>query len=95
MTVTIGTTHYEMYFQYSTDERNRRVVKCIIAKKPEINSKRSEYVTVTEGETTCSATDVFVKETGRKIALEKALADAGFPRCSRALFWKAYHNRRA
>jgi hypothetical protein len=34
------------------------------------------------------------KETGRKLALTRALDDAGFGRESRARVWAAYHHRR-
>lgn len=39
----------------------------------------------------CSPRDQFTKETGRKIALARAIA--GFPRTSRTLIWKTYHAR--
>ena len=38
----------------------------------------------------CSPRDHFVKETGRRIALGRALRDAGFPKAQRAALWHSY-----
>lgn len=43
----------------------------------------------------CSPRDHFVKETGRRIALGRALRDAGFPKAQRAALWGSYFATRA
>jgi len=42
------------------------------------------------GTTFCSAKDMFNRNTGRKIALGRALKEAGFDRETRKQFWSEY-----
>lgn len=49
------------------------------------------YEVVQEGYSVCHPNDVFVKEQGRKVALQYALQ--GFAKQFRTLAWEAYHSR--
>jgi hypothetical protein len=69
-------------FGYAQDKKHRTVT--------------SAYVTLPDGaeitgQAVCAKEDHFVKETGRKVALTKAVAD--LPRDVRAAIWQAYLNR--
>ena len=55
---------------------------------------RDDWGGGTPGEAWCSAEDQFNKETGRKIALTRALKNAGFDKPARSLFWEAYFKKR-
>ena len=51
-------------------------------------------VPAVRGTTYCSAKDQFNYNTGRKIALSRALKAAGFDKPTRSLFWEAYFKKR-
>lgn len=48
---------------------------------------------VAEGEAFCHVNDQFNKETGRKLALARALKESELSQESRALIWQAYFSR--
>lgn len=41
----------------------------------------------------CAKGDAFKKETGRKVALTRALAEAKLPKDVRTIIWERYHGR--
>lgn len=47
------------------------------------------------GSACCSLKDSFVKESGRKVSLTRALFNGGFNRIERTVIWKSYLNRAA
>ncbi|KKK50546.1 hypothetical protein LCGC14_3123920, partial [marine sediment metagenome] len=47
-----------------------------------------------DGTAWCSRKDQFNRNTGRKLALERALESAGFDKPKRTLFWEAYFKKR-
>ena len=48
---------------------------------------------ISRGQANCSTLDQFKKETGRKVALRRALADSNLSKEDRKVVWKAYHER--
>ncbi len=54
----------------------------------------SKFDVLGGGVSICSEKDNFTRETGRKVALQKALLNcAGFTKAIRRKFWEAYRNR--
>ena len=47
---------------------------------------------VFKGVSKCSTKDMFCKDTGRKIALKKALNESDIPKEHRAQIWEEYRN---
>lgn len=45
------------------------------------------------GEACCVQGDAFKKESGRKVALTRALAEAKLPKDVRTIIWERYHGR--
>lgn len=88
---------YRIRFEYGRRltrraKKPRRLTSCLIEQAHWKGAARATWVVVSQGETECSRKDQFVRETGRKIALERALW--GWSQPSRARAWAAYRNRR-
>lgn len=72
-----------------------RYIACLIERGVTMldSDTRRSWLSNGYGWAECSFSDQFVKETGRKIALRRALIAGGFDREERRLFWAAYHGR--
>lgn len=81
MKVNINNVDYWITFKYF----NNKVTTCII--------ETQGFVEVCSGTCYLSENDRFVKETGRKIALARALKYV-FNKEERTQFWNAYFNRK-
>lgn len=92
MIIEIDSTKYEIEFRYETDSKNRRVTYCTLSVIVE-NPDGSINIPVTiEGRAICAAGDSFKKETGRKLALARAIED--FEKEWRKKLWNAFHSVR-
>ncbi len=80
------------YLHRGVGRRAKRVTSCLIEQGhwPK-GMDRPTWVVASQGEALCSRRDPFVKETGRKIALERALW--GWDRGARAEAWRVYRDR--
>jgi hypothetical protein len=84
-----------------TGKKLPRTTSCSISQVEVVNNAENIHEEVGYGVAWCSPNDQFVKETGRKIALQRALDEMfGFSwergneeRKNREVFWLAYHNR--
>ena len=54
---------------------------------------REDAVIIGIGVSYCTINDVFCKETGRKIALTRAIAESFIPKTERKKIWEVYLNR--
>lgn len=79
-----GKTPYWVSFSYYTNERNGRVTTCFVSQERE---------EIAKGSVTCSKSDRFTKESGRKKSLTKCLDILQLTREERTEFWNQYHNR--
>ena len=75
---------YWISFQYSTNERGGKSTTCVV------NQDREE---VCRASVTCSKSDAFKKESGRKFAITKCLDILQLTREERTEFWNQYHSR--
>jgi hypothetical protein len=94
MTFTFEDYHYEIQFKY-THHTGLRGIDCYIN---QVHGQIKKRVAI--GWSSCSSADVFVKETGRKIALTRALGEIVYAlpvreKAFRTAAWTAYHNRKA
>ncbi len=80
MKVTIGDITYKIAFQHKPTQ-----TLCLIHSEPPTIQ--------VSGFTQVHPNDTYCKETGRKLSLARALANAGFTREERKLFWAAYRYR--
>lgn len=93
---------YKLYFR-----RNTRVKKHVVESGPgysAVLNKREVTTTaileevdavggtIHEGKAVCGILDVFNKETGRVLAMKKAMQ--GIPRNTREVIWQKYHGRK-
>lgn len=88
MKVEVDGRELHLHFKYSEVKVNhvvRRQTECTLTLK--------DGATIGRGSALCSEQDNFVKETGRKISLAKALKDANFSREERTLVWQGYFDR--
>lgn len=69
---------------------------CDVSKFTELEPNEFGYLIIGSGVSSCAPGDNFCKETGRKIALTRALDDciAGVDKSFRRAAWKAYFNRK-
>src|SRR5436190_23211783 len=72
-----------------TEEKKVRSTQCQLY---EVAGKDAQLISV--GLTVCSQKDNFCKQTGRKIALTRALLDSELGKSDRTLVWEAYINRK-
>lgn len=79
-----GKQPYWVSFSYYTNERNGRVTTCFVSQERE---------EIAKGSVTCSKSDRFTKESGRKKSLTKCLDILQLTREERTEFWNQYHNR--
>ncbi len=90
MKVTINNQNYWITFNYKVSghelaHSNSVITKCVI--------ETQGFSEITSGTAVCNLEhDRFVKETGRKLSLARALKF--FDRDTRKLFWDAYLNRK-
>lgn len=82
---------YRIYFHYSRDSKKRRKVTAYI-ENCDVDTEDFFIPDVLGATATCCRGDQFVKETGRKIALAKALKDRD--REFRKAAWEAYFARK-
>ncbi len=82
MKVTIGDKTYTIAFEHAP----RRTL-C------RISEPATAFACI--GDSKLHPNDNYCKETGRKVSLKRALANAGFTRQERKLFWAAYRYRAA
>ncbi len=108
MTVIHGLYEDQIQFEYVQPVQHRlcqRTTICRILRRealerldPDVAQKdakkpRQEGAVIAEGRAACSHLDNFSKEAGRKLALTRALENAGWDKATRAQFWLAYLNR--
>ncbi len=92
-----GDQVFKIWFQYSKHDGQRETVCLIDDVKDGIAEAKATFAA---GSSVCSSSDQFRKETGRKIALTRALRAAGAVRalCDDKRFrkaaWEAYWARR-
>ena len=95
MIVHIGSDVYEVVFSYhesfDTLGHHNRYTFCDLYKNRPKEDKKFE--STFHGSAMCAEHDQFVKETGRKISLTRALRESGFTRDERVVFWHTYLNR--
>ncbi len=105
MIVADGLTEYRVRFAHTSDEKSKaqirfhgtRVKNATTAsiekrwRRPWSDEGWSPWIFASTGVACCSFGDRFVKETGRKLALKRAMKD--WLKSSRTLMWKAYHER--
>jgi len=72
---------------------NRFSICDIYLVKPSPMFKMSTYVLAASGKAKCHIADQFNKETGRKLALARALKDSKLGKADRYRFWVAYQRR--
>lgn len=90
MKVKINNQDYWITFNHKVSGKTLRdstsvTTRCVIETKG--------FLKVTSGIAVCNLKhDRFVKETGRKLSLERALVF--FDKDTRKLFWEAYHSRK-
>lgn len=77
---------YRIEFKYTVVD-GRRETTCLI----NTGATRESEETYSVGNAMCSEQDQFNRETGRELALKRALDD--LPRPFRAAAWTAYRNR--
>ena len=75
---------YWVSFHYSTNERGGRVTTCVV---------NQDRVEICKASVTCSKSDTFKKEQGRKRSITKCLDILQLNREERTEFWNQYHNR--
>ncbi len=86
---------YKIWFRHTKTPDGRRETKCFIDVAQAGPHFADDRPPVGEGGTICAPMDVFCKETGRKVALTRALRgvrcidDRGFRRAA----WNCYLNR--
>ncbi len=59
----------------------------------ELEEGKAEPILIATGVAECCALDNFSKETGRKIALTRAIEQMALPKEERTAIWNQYHNR--
>lgn len=99
MKFSINGTQYRVRFGYQNEDREfssealRNSRTKPVTTTAEIQHKVSEdkdgWEFITDGRSTCSTKDPFVKDTGRKKALERALQKS-FCKNDRRVIWRAY-----
>ena len=93
MRFTIGVSDYDIRFSYKTLENGTVETTATISFiDPHIASGRERFKPLYSGNAQQSVRDTFKKDTGRKVALARALAH--LPRASRKIAWEAYHSRK-
>ncbi len=102
MIVRDGLTEYRVRFCHTSPEKARAqlrfhgllikaVTTATIEKRWRRDGDFTPWIFVRCGVAGCSLSDTFVKETGRKLALKRAMRD--WPRESRTKMWEAYLGR--
>jgi len=85
--------NYTFKFFYSPGNEISRKTICTLEKsRSRIISSKINTKIVGEGVAICSKKDNFSKERGRKLAMLKAMKDAGIQKSERALIWEVYRN---
>ena len=80
----INDVEHKIFFKHTKESGNHpTATKCII-----VNKDTND--TVAEADAKCNPIDRFEYATGRKLALERALNEAGFTREQRKTVWAAY-----
>ena len=69
------------------------VTICEIEGEITTDTGKPTYFIAATGRASCSYNDQYNKETGRKLALKRALVDGEFSREDRTKFWAAYRGR--
>lgn len=86
-----GTIKFRIWFKYESDRNGRREVCCFI------DEEDAPGTTFAAGSAICAPSDRFCKETGRKVALKKALDGAPWAfrtdKDFRTAAWQCYHKR--
>lgn len=75
MTIGSLTNRFRLKFGRWTEEDGRRATNCMIQKADDPTNPRPRWIAIASGMTVCSKSDLFVKETGRRIALDRACND--------------------
>lgn len=83
--------HYGVSWHHLQD-KDVRYTSCNIVWLEE-GKPFAECTIVGVGHAQCHVKDKFVKETGRKISLARALEEGGFDKDEREVFWNYYHAR--
>lgn len=99
MTVIHGYYAYLIQFEYLTVKRGRRTT-CRILRRDPLADQRLDPDVYVVAHAVCGPKDQFVKETGRHLALTRALNQLDIDEFAvddlkpiRAAFWKAYFGR--
>lgn len=85
MKFTYDGTEYKITFVYARERYAQRVVYC------NLWDRTPAWEVVAKAYSQCHPDDQFCKETGRKVALRRALE--GFDKPFRTAVWQAYHAR--
>ena len=88
MLVTIDGKQIAVKFQHTQIEEIKGT-KCLIVEGKE-SSDPDKFIGT--GIATLHPKDAFCKEKGRRVALRKALSDAGYNKSQRTVFWQEYQH---
>ncbi len=92
MKATIDGIEYEITFQHLMKPINDNAYGWLNF-RPRTLCRLASETTTCQGEASLHPKDAYCKETGRKLALKRALKVGGFSREQRKLFWAAYRYR--
>lgn len=71
LTIGAHTHRFRLKFGRWNEEDGRRSTSCVIQKADDPTIPRPQWIAIATGITTCSKSDLFVKETGRRISLDR------------------------
>lgn len=91
MIIKNNSVEYRLCFKYAKTENGRRSIACKIEEVETGKKFNEDGKTIGTGESICDTRDKFVKATGRKIALKRAMACIS--KEDRTVIWKAYTNK--
>ena len=80
------------FFYTPSGERNRKTVCTLEKSHSGVITKTLKTKIVGEGLATCSVEDNFCREKGRKLAMLRAMKNAGIKKSERKLVWEFYRN---
>jgi hypothetical protein len=98
MRLVIGDVVYHIHFRYGRYDGRKETRAEIHADECRDSRFSTEICGADKrgvGFSWCNHQDEFVKATGRKIALSRAMTNLGLPRATRTLVWADYLNRTA
>lgn len=97
MIVRVNEVVYRVHFEHVTkrDKKSNGRTKCVIEliDAPFSGEEPFEPTEAGYGVAVCMKPDIFSKATGRRVSLEKALADWDYDRDERKAFWDVYFSQ--